>query len=389
MASHILTSGNPLLWLGNWNTQSIFLLKSFNLPSAEEQRVGPIIRAVTDIFIRHARELWLQRATDSPRTATRPNKHYQPLRIRPPSSRPVQRITALGVIHRSLRIQSGAHPHLRKIQEIAQTHDSNSSQCHFASLERNDTSCLPKRIVRSLYAPSQFITPCNCITSCSKYPDSLTSPCRNALNNTECTAANCTNRDCTNRLTAIPAYLLPILRVVSSPSGVFGYALYNTTPIAKNTFLGNVYGEILTRTILASRKHNAAGTFVLDYRHNNLCLDLTWSSNQFCHLSHSCNPTARLELWRLNNQPTWKVYTNCDIPSNHHITIDYRLHHLPCTSPCQCSAPTCVSTLPEPSLSICGVVNRTHPKRTQTRLNYLTSNLTSTSMLIRCPSRTA
>ena len=94
----------------------------------------------------------------------------------------------VGVVHRSLRIQSGAHPHLRKIQENAQSHDTNPNQCHFSPLERNDTSCLPKRIVRSLYALSQFITPCNCTTSCSKYPESLTAPCRNALNNTEPTA---------------------------------------------------------------------------------------------------------------------------------------------------------------------------------------------------------
>jgi hypothetical protein len=67
MATHILTSGNPLLWLGCWNTQALYLLKSFDLPAAEQGRVGPVIRAVTDIFIRMARDLWLLRATDSPK----------------------------------------------------------------------------------------------------------------------------------------------------------------------------------------------------------------------------------------------------------------------------------------------------------------------------------
>ena len=57
MASHILSSGNPLLWLGIWNTQSIYILKSFELPPNEEGRVGPVIRAVTDIFIRTAKDL--------------------------------------------------------------------------------------------------------------------------------------------------------------------------------------------------------------------------------------------------------------------------------------------------------------------------------------------
>ena len=119
----------------------------------------------------------------------------------------------------------------------------------------------------------------------------------------ECTAGNCSNRICTNRLTAIPAYLLPVLRVVSSPNGIFGYVLFCPTPLAANTFLGNIYGEVLTRTLLAARKHVVTRSFVLNYRCNNLCLDLTWSSNQFCHLSHSCNANACLELWRLSNQP--------------------------------------------------------------------------------------
>ena len=43
IASHILTSGNPLLWLGNWNTQSLYILKSFDLPTTKQGRVGPII----------------------------------------------------------------------------------------------------------------------------------------------------------------------------------------------------------------------------------------------------------------------------------------------------------------------------------------------------------
>jgi hypothetical protein len=141
------------------------------------------------------------------------------------------------------------------------------------------------------------------------------------LNRTECTAGNCNSRLCTNHLTAIPAYLLPTLRVVNNSAGIFDYAFFSQTPLAKNTFLGNVYGEVLTRTLLAARRHTVIRSFVLDYRFNNLCLDLTWSSNHFCHLSHSCNANTRLELWRLSNQTVWKVFTNCDIPSNHLIFI--------------------------------------------------------------------
>jgi hypothetical protein len=92
MTSHIITSGNPLLWLGNWNTQAITLLKSHHLPASEAGRVGPIIRAVTDLFIRHAQELWLQRAKDSPRKKSHSPRQYHsshdptaPLARPPPS----------------------------------------------------------------------------------------------------------------------------------------------------------------------------------------------------------------------------------------------------------------------------------------------------------------
>ena len=137
-----------------------------------------------------------------------------------------------------------------------------------------------------------------------------------------------------------------------------------------------MYGEVLTRTLLAARRHTVTRSFVLDYRFNNLCLDLTWSSNHFCHLSHSCNANTRLELWRLNNQPVWKVFTNCDIPSNHLISIDFRIHHLPCISPCVCNAPTCAVTLPDPHLSTCSVINRTHVLRKQAQLLHLTATPT-------------
>jgi hypothetical protein len=183
---------------------------------------------------------------------------------------------------------------------------------------------------------------------------------------------NCTHPQCTNRLTLLDAYTLPLLRVVNADTGVFGYGLFNTSPLAKNCFLGNVYGEVLSRSTLANRKHPPMRSFVLDYRYHNLCLDLTWSSNQFCHLSHSCNANARLELWHLGAQPTWKVFTNCDIPSQHFITIDFRAHNLPRPYPCQCTAPTCSSTTAHPTL--CEYTSYTHPSRTQTSLDtYLLS----------------
>jgi hypothetical protein len=64
----------------------------------------------------------------------------------------------------------------------------------------------------------------------------------------------------------------------------------------------------------------------------------------------------------------WKVFTNCDIPSNHLISIDFRIHHLPCITPCVCNAPTCAVTLPDPHLSTCSVINRTHVLRKQAQL---------------------
>jgi hypothetical protein len=281
-----------------------------------------------------ALDLWLQRAKDCPQPKGLRHRRSLVQPARPPTPRQMIHLTPLEAHHRLLKIQIGAHPHFEKIQDAATTYDANSSHCHHASLLRNDTSCLPARIIKTLQASVPLLSPCNCSTACTRYPLDSTSPCRNALNRTECTAGNCANRLCTNRLTAIPAYLLPALRAISSPNGIFGYALFCPTPLAANTFLGNIYGEVLTRSLLAARKHVVTRSFVLDYRFNNLCLDLTWSSNHFCHLSHSCNANARLELWRLSNQPVWKVYTNCDIPSNHLISIDFLIHSLPRISPC-------------------------------------------------------
>ena len=238
MTSHIITSGNPLLWLGNWNTQAITLLKSHHLPVAEAGRVGPIIRAVTDLFIRHARELWLQRAKDSPRKKSHYPRQYRsshdptaPL-ARPPPSRPPLRLTPLGVYHRSLRTQDGQHPHLQPISAETTSYDSNSSFCHFASLQRNDISCLSKAIIRQLQALGPQLSPCNCDNPCARFPTDASAPCRNAMNKTECTSSNCSNHQCTNRLTSIPVHLLPILRVINSQAGIFGYALYTTTLIS-------------------------------------------------------------------------------------------------------------------------------------------------------------
>jgi hypothetical protein len=323
-----------------------------------------------------ARDLWLLRARSSPKnynTRLRPRNRPP---ARPPTPRPMMRMTPLGAHHRLLRIQTGNHPHLQKIHEAATTYDANSRHCHQASLERNDTSCLPKKLIQALQKPSPALSPCHCSTPCTGHPTDSSPPCRNALNRRECTAGNCSNRCCTNRLTAISPYMLPALRVVSSERGIFGYALFNPLPLSRDTFLGNVYGEILTRRLLAERKHAVTRSFVLDYRFKNLCLDLTWSSNHFCHLSHSCNPNTRLELWQLGNQPAWKAFTNCDIPSNHLLSIDFRLYDLPCTSPCICNAPSCSLTLPDPTHSICSVINRTHPTWKQTTLAFAPAKTT-------------
>jgi hypothetical protein len=265
------------------------------------------------------------------------------------------------------------------------SYDSNSSLCHFASLQRNDISCLSNATIRQLQALGPQLSPCNCDNPCARFPTDDSPPCRNAINKTECTSSNCSNHQCTNRLTSVPAHLLPILRVISSHAGVFGYALYTTTLVSRDTFLGNVYGEVLTRQSLASRHYPPTDSFVLDYRSHNLCLDLTRSSNQFCHLSHSCNPTARLELWHLRTQPIWRVFTNCDIPSQHLVTIDFTKHHLPTPFPCICGAPTCASP-PDPTLHVLSsIINAAHPPRTQTSLeHYITIN-SSTTTTVRSP----
>ena len=195
MASHIINSGNPQLWMGNWNTQSITLLKSLNLPPNERERVGPVIRAITDIFIRSARSLWLQRAKDSPRP-----KHFAdwgrtrlPPSQRPPRTRPLQRITPLGALHRSIRIHEGTHPYLQRISDRATSHDSNSGLCHPSSLLRNDTSCLPGRLAQKLRKPALALSPCHCASPCVKYPSDSQPPCRNVTNNVECSQSNCDN----------------------------------------------------------------------------------------------------------------------------------------------------------------------------------------------------
>jgi hypothetical protein len=176
IASHIITSGNPLLWLGNWNTQAISLLKSHTLPGAESGREGPIIRAITDIFLRQASALWLQRAKDSPRARTTlVRRHYSshdptaPL-AQPPQMRPRILLSPLGAHHRNLRIQEGRHPYLERIPLDAPSHDSNSIYCHPASLLRNDSTCLSKPTIRQLQAFGPKLSPCSCDNQCARFP---------------------------------------------------------------------------------------------------------------------------------------------------------------------------------------------------------------------------
>jgi hypothetical protein len=73
-------------------------------------------------------------------------------------------------------------------------------------------------------------------------------------------------------------------------------------------------------------------------------------------------------------------FTNCDIPPNHLISIDFRTHNLPCTSPCICNAPTCAVTLPDSSRSTCSVINRTYLPLKQTKLpsTYTIPTITAT-----------
>ena len=122
--------------------------------------------------------------------------------------------------------------------------------------------------------------------------------------------------------------------------GSFGQSLFCPNILPKNTFLGSIYGEILSTELLVQRRHPIQH-FVLAYQFGHLKLDLTKSSNAFCHLSHSSNPTARLELWHSHYQPIYRVFTHSQLHKDHHITVGFAKHRLPIPTPCQCGASIC------------------------------------------------
>ena len=117
-----------------------------------------------------------------------------------------------------------------------------------------------------------------------------------------------------------------MLRVVSSSIGRFGYALYNPSPWLRTPF----------------------------------------SATSMVKSSHE-------RFWlrgKLDNQPIWKVFTNCDSPSSYLITTFYRTYNMSCIFPCMGNGPTCSVSLTNPRLSICGVINRTHSLLKQTQLAH-------------------
>ena len=167
---------------------------------------------------------------------------------------------------------------------------------------------------------------------------------------------NCTCKidKCKNRLVQKG----PILDLVVEKFCKKGYGLKTLKSIAKNTFVCEYAGEIITREIAEKRSKNDDMNYILQIREkfgtdsvHDAWIDPTIIGNIGRYINHSCDPNLRLVPVRVEHfSPKIALVASKDIQPNDELTFDYGYSETKNakngTRMCFCNAHNCRKYLP-------------------------------------------
>lgn len=202
------------------------------------------------------------------------------------------------------------------------------------------------RTSRTSRAPSVDFTSEKCYCgSKSKEQEKpcLTNECVNFAMMIECSNSNCSAGEaCCNRRFKDRTYA----KVKSFYTGTRGWGLKALEDIAKDTFVIEYVGELITEEEAAARIKKSVERNEVNYYHlildKNIIIDAGPSGNLARFMNHSCAPNCRSEKWWVGNSYRMGLFAIYDIKEGQELTFNYNLSiHGSKQTPCRCGANTC------------------------------------------------
>ena len=132
--------------------------------------------------------------------------------------------------------------------------------------------------------------------------------------------------------------------------GLMGWGVQAVNTIPKDTFIGFIFGELISRPRMQFRNNNNR-VFNLIWRNEEAdsyfeyYLDVTYFSNLLGFCNHSCSPNAIAKLMEHNHEPIITLISKKHIRAHEFIHFDYYPYakdiHNEFPNGCYCGSPVC------------------------------------------------
>eukprot|EP00117_Sycon_ciliatum_P036417 scpid50427/ scgid3133/ Histone-lysine N-methyltransferase ASH1L; ASH1-like protein; Absent small and homeotic disks protein 1 homolog len=208
----------------------------------------------------------------------------------------------------------------------------------FKKIRTNDYSSLESAPSQSKDHPV-----CGC-----QLPTDISQPgcgddCLNRLVFTECLPGQCAcGERCSNQRFQKRQWTPHIQRFLTDHCG---FGIRSTAPIAKDEFVIEYVGEVITEPMLRDRQETLYSSSCNHYclsLHSGLVIDSTACGSEARFVNHSCQPNCEMQCWTVAGQYRMGLFTLQDIPSGGELTYDYRFDSLDNEAQtCRCGADSC------------------------------------------------
>lgn len=173
-------------------------------------------------------------------------------------------------------------------------------------------------------------------------------------------SANCLNRmifiECNQRECKVGQLCNnnAIQRKIQPPIEIFktkkkGFGIRATKHIAKNTYIIEYTGQVVSRKTFANRLRmkykNSSHHYGMNF-YKGLVIDAYQMGNKSRYINHSCDPNSEVQKWMVNGMYKMCIFSQKDIQSNEEITFDYKFKRSCAESQlCFCESAKCRRTI--------------------------------------------
>lgn len=205
-----------------------------------------------------------------------------------------------------------------------------------------------KQIAANIYSPSakkvlkvEDVYRCDC-TPTSKCGVSCSNRSIQQECNSECPCKdNCQNRKIQNGL----SLALKQFRTLEK-----GYGLKTLQSIAKNEFIIEYVGEVLTKNEYQRRTENSndKNSFFMEF-HQNLLIDASKKGNLSRFINHSCDPNCEIVKWMVDGKLRMVLTSTKAIQPGEELSYNYNWDAYSASIKCNCKATNCKESFTGPS----------------------------------------